>query len=101
MEIAVLGIDLGKTTCSVAGLDRDGAVVLRKRVQPMSFRYVKSVCQIWFGRVVLSRNSPAIRQDLFGMLSDEGVSLCPKRSGLHPARPIPAIPVSGSSTESG
>ncbi|NDR55333.1 IS110 family transposase [Aliiruegeria sabulilitoris] len=33
MEIAVLGIDLGKTTCSVAGLDRDGAVVLRKRVQ--------------------------------------------------------------------
>jgi len=33
MDIAVLGIDLGKTTCSVAGLDRDGAVVLRKRVQ--------------------------------------------------------------------
>ncbi len=33
MDIAVLGIDLGKTTCSVAGLDGDGTVVLRKRVQ--------------------------------------------------------------------
>lgn len=28
MEIAVLGIDLGKTSCSVAGFDRDDAVVL-------------------------------------------------------------------------
>ncbi|MFW8637587.1 IS110 family transposase [Cribrihabitans pelagius] len=33
MEIAVLGIDPGKTTCSVAGLDGGGEVVLRKRVQ--------------------------------------------------------------------
>jgi len=33
MDIAVLGIDLGKTACSVAGLDDDGTVVLRKRVQ--------------------------------------------------------------------
>lgn len=33
MDIAVLGIDLGKTTCSVAGLDAHGTVVLRKRVQ--------------------------------------------------------------------
>ena len=33
MEIAVLGIDLGKTVCSVAGLDGTGAVVLRKRIQ--------------------------------------------------------------------
>jgi len=33
MEIAVLGIDLGKTVCSVAGLDGSGAVVLRKRIQ--------------------------------------------------------------------
>lgn len=33
MEIVVLGIDLGKTTCSVAGLDGDGVVVLRKRIQ--------------------------------------------------------------------
>lgn len=33
MEIAVLGIDLDNTTCSVAGLDRNGAIVLRKRVR--------------------------------------------------------------------
>lgn len=33
MEIAVLGIDLGKTVCSLSGLDRSGAVVLRKRIQ--------------------------------------------------------------------
>ena len=32
MPIAVLGIDLGKNTCSVAGLDVNGAVVLRRRM---------------------------------------------------------------------
>ena len=30
--IAVLGIDLGKNSCSVAGLDVTGAVVLRRRM---------------------------------------------------------------------
>ena len=30
--IAVLGIDLGKNSCSVAGLDMHGAVVLRRRM---------------------------------------------------------------------
>lgn len=30
--IAVLGIDLGKNSCSVAGLDASGAVVMRKRM---------------------------------------------------------------------
>lgn len=30
--IAVLGIDLGKNTCSIAGLDASGAVVLRRRL---------------------------------------------------------------------
>ncbi len=33
MDIAVLGIDLGKTVCSLAGLDDEGAVVFRKRIQ--------------------------------------------------------------------
>ena len=33
MDFSVLGIDLRKTTCSVTGLDSDGAFVLRKRVQ--------------------------------------------------------------------
>jgi len=32
MDIAVLGIDLGKNSCSVAGLDEAGRVVLRRRV---------------------------------------------------------------------
>jgi transposase len=33
-EIAVLGIDLGKNSCSLAGLDGGGAVVLRRRMRP-------------------------------------------------------------------
>ncbi|MDR7127371.1 hypothetical protein J2X53_004220 [Pseudorhodobacter sp. 4114] len=33
MDIKVLGIDLGKTVCSLAGLDAAGAVVFRKRLQ--------------------------------------------------------------------
>jgi hypothetical protein len=32
MAIAVLGIDLGKNSCSLAGLDASGAVVLRRRM---------------------------------------------------------------------
>jgi transposase len=33
MEIAVLGIDLGKNSCSIVGLDAGGAVVLRRRMR--------------------------------------------------------------------
>jgi transposase len=33
MQIAVLGIDLGKNSCSVVGLERDGQVVLRRRMR--------------------------------------------------------------------
>ena len=32
MQIAVLGIDLGKNSCSVAALDDTGRVVFRRRV---------------------------------------------------------------------
>ena len=32
-QIAVLGIDLGKNSCSLAGLDPSGAVVLRRRMR--------------------------------------------------------------------
>jgi hypothetical protein len=32
MAITVLGIDLGKNSCSVVGLDGSGAVVLRRRL---------------------------------------------------------------------
>ena len=33
MRIVVLGIDLGKTSCSLVGLDENGAVVLRRRLR--------------------------------------------------------------------
>jgi transposase len=33
MEVAVLGIDLGKNVCSIVGLDGSGAVVLRRRIR--------------------------------------------------------------------
>lgn len=36
MQIAVLGIDLGKNSCSVVGLDSTGAVVKRRRMRPES-----------------------------------------------------------------
>ena len=32
MTIATIGIDLGKNSCSLAGLDDKGAVVLRRRL---------------------------------------------------------------------
>ena len=32
MQIGILGIDLGKNSCSVAGLDGSGRVVLRRRM---------------------------------------------------------------------
>src|SRR4051812_24679495 len=36
MQIAVLGIDLGKNSCSIVGLDRAGAVVRRRGLRPGS-----------------------------------------------------------------
>jgi transposase len=33
MQIVVLGIDLGKNSCSVVGLDPSGRVVLRRRLK--------------------------------------------------------------------
>src|SRR6202453_3403822 len=33
MDIAVLGVDLGKNVCSVVGLDTSGAVVMRRKVR--------------------------------------------------------------------
>ena len=32
MQITVLGIDLGKNSCSVVGLDASGQVVMRRRL---------------------------------------------------------------------
>jgi transposase len=36
MQIAVVGIDLGKNSCSVVALDQSGAVVKRRRMRPSS-----------------------------------------------------------------
>lgn len=36
MTIMIVGIDLGKNSCSIAGLDETGRVVLRRRMQPKS-----------------------------------------------------------------
>ena len=36
MDIVVLGIDLGKNSCSLAGLDASGRVVLRRRMRRSS-----------------------------------------------------------------
>lgn len=33
MNIVILGIDLGKNSCSVVGLDKGGAVDLRRRMR--------------------------------------------------------------------
>ena len=33
MDVAVLGIDLGKNSCSLVGLDSSGKVLLRRRMQ--------------------------------------------------------------------
>jgi len=33
MEVSILGVDLGKTSCSVVGFDGSGCVVLRRRVR--------------------------------------------------------------------
>jgi transposase len=33
MQVAVLGIDLGKNSCSVVGLDASGKVVVRRRMR--------------------------------------------------------------------
>lgn len=41
MEIAVLGIDLGKTTCSVAGLDSSSSHYVRG-LTPYEY-----ICKIW------------------------------------------------------
>ena len=36
MTIAIVGLDLGKSICSVAGFDATGAVVLRRRMRRQS-----------------------------------------------------------------
>lgn len=49
MSIVMIGIDLGKNSCSLAGLDETGAVVLRRRMRPatiVSFSAKQPPCTI-------------------------------------------------------
>jgi len=43
MDITVLGIDLGKSVCSLAALDASGAVVFRKRLQRLRLREIPGI----------------------------------------------------------
>lgn len=56
MDISVLGIDLGKTVCSLTGLDAKGEVVFRKRVQRCRQRWLGLVrrCSIPLASQIMS-----------------------------------------------
>lgn len=68
MTIVVLGIDLGKNCCSVAGLDEEGRVVMRKQLG-RGFLDILTIA-ISSSRIALSRslnggNSPCESLDRF------------------------------------
>jgi hypothetical protein len=63
MSIVILGIDLGKNSCSIVGLDVDGSVVARRRMRrdgviafaaklkPCTWRWKPAAVPItWVGR---------------------------------------------------
>jgi len=45
MDIHVLGIDLGKNSCSLVGLDRTGRVVVRRRMRRDSIAGFAASCR--------------------------------------------------------
>jgi transposase len=60
--ISVLGIDLGKNTCSIAGLHAAGAVVLRRKVTRdglIAFAATLPPCTIAMERAVVRISSDA------------------------------------------
>jgi hypothetical protein len=63
MRIVMLGIDLGKNLCSLAGLDETGAVVLRRRMKrasvlPFTVRTRASLTRIGLLLILSSRAVP-------------------------------------------
>jgi hypothetical protein len=64
MKIVMLGIDLGKNLCSLAGLDQMGAVVLRRRLKresllrQRSWTYARWRWRRAAGRTILAGRSP-------------------------------------------
>ena len=65
MKILMLGIDLGKNLCSLAGMDQMGAVVLRRRLKRetlLRFTARLEVCTVAMraaGRTILAGRSPS------------------------------------------
>ena len=59
MNIAVLGIDLGKNSCSVVGLDSSGKVVLRRRLSRDGVVMLASGCRAawWRWRRAVGRTT--------------------------------------------
>jgi transposase len=60
MQIVVLGIDLGKNSCSVVGLDVEGRVLMRRRLHregiiklaagmPGCVVAMEACCGVWIG----------------------------------------------------
>src|SRR5262245_40627856 len=65
MRMVMLGIDLGKNVCSLAGLDQAGAVVLRRRLRrecyasPRSWKYARWRWRRAAGRIISAGGSPS------------------------------------------
>ncbi|MET3524899.1 transposase, partial [Mesorhizobium abyssinicae] len=104
MTIMMLGIDLGKNSCSVAGLDSDGNVVLRRRMQPkrvLSFASKLAPCTVameaccgahYLGRLLAEQGHevrlmspeyvrPYVKAQKMGWLppSPDGIAMCQGR----------------------
>ena len=58
MSIVILGIDLGKNSCSVAGLDASGRVVLRRRLRRQT---IAGFARQWRGCIVARWRPAAVR----------------------------------------
>ena len=69
MDIAVLGVDLGKNVCSVVGLNAFGAVVMRRRVRRETL-------------IAFGGEASAVRRRHGGVLrrSSSGQAVCGSRS---------------------
>ena len=81
MQIAVLGIDLGKNSCSVVGLDTTGRVVLKRRL------HRDGVMKLAAGMpsCVMAMEACCGAHHLGRILRDQGhevrLMTCPRRSG--------------------
>ncbi|MFK4535143.1 hypothetical protein ABIA00_003326 [Bradyrhizobium ottawaense] len=62
MDIAVLGIDLGKNFCSVVGLDASGAVVVRRSVRRETLVEASSVRRRDGGVLRVSSSGQVVRR---------------------------------------